>query len=508
MPDFATDSCWYQPDESLGSLQQAALDRNAEAEVVVVGAGITGMSVAYHLSLQGKSVMVLDDGNVGSGMTGRTSAHLSYALDDGYAKIAACHGQQGARLAAESHRRAVEVIEQTVEREGIDCQFQRLDGYLFNPPGQAEAQNLQDELDAARHAGLEVDWVDSAPGLGVGRCLRFPNQAQFHPLLYLAGLVRATQKRGVRIFTQTRVTEIKGGESGHVLTASGLRVNARQIVVATNTPINNRVFVHTKQAAYMTYMVGLRVPAGAVAQALFWDTLEAYHYARLVPKAAQGGQDLLIVGGQDHKVGQGEEYARRFSELVGWARERWPQAGVVDFQWSGEVFEPVDFLGFIGANPGSEENVYVATGDSGHGLTHGTIAGLLLTDLICGRDNPWQSLYDPSRISPWTAADFAGENLNTAAQYVDWFSSGEVDDAEKIPAGGGAVLRQGLQKRACYRDEQGQLFQYSAVCPHLAGLVRWNSLEKTWDCPCHGSRFDRHGLVQVGPANADLKSLD
>ncbi len=306
----------------------------------------------------------------------------------------------------------------------------------------------------------------------------------------------------MRLFTQTRVTEIEGGEHPRVKTGGGLTVRAQHVVVATNTPVNNRAFIHTKQSAYMTYMVGLKVPAGQIQPALFWDTLDAYHYVRLVP----GPSDLLIVGGQDHKVGQGQDHAQRFNLLEAWARERWPMAGSVAYRWSGEVFEPVDFQAFIGANPG-DQNVYVVTGDSGHGLTHGTIAGLLIPQLIAGRDHPWKSLYDPSRINPWTTSNFLSENLNTAAQYADWFRGGDLDSEDEVAKGCGAVVRQGLKKVACYRDEEGNLFRYSAICPHLQGIVRWNRLEKTWDCPCHGSRFDSHGRVVVGPANSDLEEL-
>lgn len=504
MSDFATRSCWYESDQTLLPLKQAALDRDLETEVVVVGGGIAGLSVAYHLTLQGKSVIVLEDGDLGSGMTGRTSAHLSFALDDGYAYIESCHGREGARRAAESHAAAVSAIEESVARESIECQFLRVDGFLFNPPGLPDQKNLQEELEAAQRAGVEVDWVERAPirDFDTGRCLRFRNQGQFHPLRYLAGLARSLRERGVRLFTQTRVTEIEGGEHPRVKTGGGLTVRAQHVVVATNTPVNNRAFIHTKQSAYMTYMVGLKVPAGQIQPALFWDTLDAYHYVRLVP----GPSDLLIVGGQDHKVGQGQDHAQRFNLLEAWARERWPMAGSVAYRWSGEVFEPVDFQAFIGANPG-DQNVYVVTGDSGHGLTHGTIAGLLIPQLIAGRDHPWKSLYDPSRINPWTTSNFLSENLNTAAQYADWFRGGDLDSEDEVAKGCGAVVRQGLKKVACYRDEEGNLFRYSAICPHLQGIVRWNRLEKTWDCPCHGSRFDSHGRVVVGPANSDLEEL-
>lgn len=509
MEDFNTRSCWYPAGKTLDPAQPPPLDQDLETEVVVVGAGISGLSVAYHLSLRGKSVVVLDDGAIGGGMTGRTSAHLSFALDDGYVKIEACHGLEGARRAAESHMAAVAAIQTAVEQEGIECQFLRVDGYLFNPPGTDE-QNLQKELEAARRAGVEVDWVDQAPiaNFRTGGCLRFRNQAQFHPLLYLAGLTRVLLERGVRIYTQTRVNEIRGGPQAQVRTAGGWKVRAQQIVVATNTPVNDRLFVHTKQSAYMTYMISLKLPPGRLQPALFWDTQDPYNYARVVTGASPGIDDLLIVGGQDHRVGQAEDFGRRFANLESWARERWPLCGWVQHRWSGEVFEPVDFQAFIGVNPGAEENVYVVTGDSGHGLTHGTIGGLLLPDLMEGKDHPWKTLYDPSRISPWAALDFFKENLNTATQYADWFRGGDLDSLGELAKGCGAILTDGMKKFACYRDEQGQVYRYSAVCPHLNGLVRWNELEKTWDCPCHGSRFDRNGRVLVGPANTDLEVVE
>lgn len=501
-------SSWYAESSELEVLRQHPLTESIRADVCVVGAGIAGMSTAYLLSQEGKSVVVLDDGPVGGGMTGRTSAHLSCALDNGYANIEACHGREGARLAAESHRRAIDTIEAIARRENIDCQFTRVDGYLFNPPNHS-SDNLQKELDAARRAGLDVEWVERAPmpDFDTGRCLRFPQQGQFHPLRYLAGLTRCLLRNGGRIFTQTHATVMQGGREAVVETAGGHRVGCSHLVVATNSPVNDRFFVHTKQAAYMSYVLALRLPAGSLPPSLYWDTLTAYHYVRIAPGGASDGSDLLLVGGEDHKVGQAHNFEERFRALEEWARQRFPAAGTVDYLWSGEVFEPVDFQAFIGRNPGDYPNVYVATGDSGHGLTHGTIAGLLITDLISGRSNPWEKLYEPSRISPWATGEFLRENFNTALQYRDWLKGGEVESSDSIPAGEGAVVRRGLQRLACYRDQEGKLHQMSAVCPHLQGMVRWNSAEKTWDCPCHGSRFDRFGRVVMGPANADLSPV-
>ena len=278
------------------------------------------------------------------------------------------------------------------------------------------------------------------------------------------------------------------------------------MVVATNTPINNIVVIHTKQAAYRTYAIGVRVPRPSLEKGLYWDTQDPYHYVRSYP--IDDRWDLLIVGGEDHKTGQAEDTEERYSRLASWVQARFSIDGSLEFRWSGQIMETVDGLAFIGRNPGDSSNVYIATGDSGMGMTHGTIAGILLTDLILGRENKWAALYDPSRITLRAAQDFMQENLNVAAQYTDWLTPGEVTSPEEISTGSGSVLRRGLTKLAVYRDEKGDLHERSAVCPHLGCIVKWNGTEQTWDCPCHGSRFDKVGVVINGPAISDLAAAD
>jgi Rieske Fe-S protein len=214
--------------------------------------------------------------------------------------------------------------------------------------------------------------------------------------------------------------------------------------------------------------------------------------------------EILVVGGEDHKTGQADDFDARYARLQDWARIRFPSVGEVVFRWSGQVMEPVDGLGFIGRNPADKQNVYIVTGDSGNGMTHGAIAGILIPDLIAGRKNPWETVYDPSRKSLRAVGDFAKENLNVAKQYKDLITGGDVSSADEIKPGEGAVLRHGLHKVAAYRDDTGVLHQMTAVCPHLKCIVRWNGNEKTWDCPCHGSRFDAMGHVMQGPSVADL----
>jgi glycine/D-amino acid oxidase-like deaminating enzyme/nitrite reductase/ring-hydroxylating ferredoxin subunit len=376
--------------------------------------------------------------------------------------------------------------------------FTGLDGYLFLAEGDTP-ETLELELEAARRAGLRaVEILARAPftSFDTGPCLRFPNQGQFHPLKYLARLAQAIEHDGGRIFTGSHADLIEGGVPG-VVHAGTHVVTADDVVVATNVPVNDRVAIHTKQAPYMTYVIGARVPAGSVPPVLSWDTGDPYHYIRTY-------QDLLIVGGEDHKTGQASDTPQRYARLEAWARQRFPIMGEVEFNWAGQVMETQDYLAFIGRNPMDHDNVYIATGDSGMGITHGTIAGMLLSDLILGRSNPWAGLYDPSRVTLRAAGEFARENSNVALQYTEWLTGGDVASAEEIPPGSGAVLRHGLEKLAAYRDEQGLLHEYLAKCPHLGCIVRWNPAETTWDCPCHGSRFDPYGKVINGPANTDL----
>lgn len=485
---------------------QSRLKESIRTDICIIGAGIAGLTTAYLLAKEGRSVVVLDDGVSGGGMTGRTTAHLTNAYDDRYVEIEKLHGEEGARLTAESHTAAIEKISEIIAAENIDCDFEWLDGFLFCAPEQS-VDLLDDELAASHRAGLSgVEKVARAPvnSFNTGPALRFPRQAQFHPLKYLDGMVKAIMREDGRVFGQTHAAIIKGIEGGAqatVETSHGPVVKSEVVVVATNTPVNDRVAIHTKQAPYVTYVIGVRVPKGSVTRALYWDTGDPYHYVRL---KREDDYDVLIVGGEDHKTGQANDGAERFARLEQWTRERFPLSLEVEYRWSGQVMEPVDGLAFIGRNPLDADNVYIATGDSGQGMTHGTIAGMLLSDLIQGRKNPWEDLYSPSRIRLRSLPEYASENINVAGQYADYMTAGDIKSESELRPGEGAIMRDGVSKIAMHRDENGNVHKLSAVCPHLGCIVAWNSTEQTWDCPCHGSRFSAEGRVYQGPANNDL----
>lgn len=495
--------------------QPGPLSADLQVDVCVIGAGIAGLTTAYLLAREGKLVAVLDDGPVTGGNTQCTTAHLTAVLDERYTRLERLHGVEGTRGAAASHAAAIDRIEDITRAERINCDFSRVDGYLFNPPGET-SDLLDEELEAAVRARVfGVEKVARSPleHFDTGPCLRFPGQAQFHPLRYAAGLVRAILRDGGRIFTGTHATAIEGGTPAHIYTGAGPVVTADEVVVATNTPVDDRFVIHSKQVPYLSYVIGALVPSGSVPKALYWDTAEPCHYVRVQPLSPShvwegdrgpGSHEVLLIGGEDHKTGQAHDQARRYERLESWARERFPMIESVRFRWCGQILQPVDGLGFIGPNPLDAPNVYVATGDSGNGMTHGTLAGMILTDLIMGRENPWASLYDPSRKTLRAAGRFARENFNVIRQFAGWFTPGDVTSAEELAPDTGAVIRRGLTKIAAYRDARGILHQRSAVCPHLGAIVTWNQADRTFDCPCYGSRFDCFGRVINGPANRDL----
>jgi glycine/D-amino acid oxidase-like deaminating enzyme/nitrite reductase/ring-hydroxylating ferredoxin subunit len=506
MARHSTDPAWLDP---LQSVHSPPLTSDMTVDVCVIGAGIAGLTTAYRLAGEGKSIILLDAGSApGGGETRFTTAHLASAIDDRFMEVARIRGADAARLAHESHAAAIDEIDRTVETEGIACGFRRLPGYLFPAPG--DTKTIDDEFEAAKAAGCMVERLASCPASALGSepCLRFESQGTFEPSRYMAGLWAATSGRGVRLFTHTRVTGVVGGKAATVKTEKGHSVSAAAVVVATNTPVHTRFAMHTKLAPYMTYAIAGPVPRGTLPDALFWDTADPYHYIRLITSRDQDSRDtdLLLVGGADHKVGQEPDPGRRWDDLEAWTKARFPDFGGVKHNWSGMVMETLDGLAYIGPDPTGEDNVFLAAGDSGMGLTHGTIAGILLSDVILGRPNPWAELYAPGRLPFKSGTDYASENVNVARQYADWFTGGDVKSVEEIKPGAGAVVRRGLTKLAVFRDQStGTLHVRSAVCPHLSGIVHWNPAEGTWDCPCHGSRFKADtGEAIHGPATSGL----
>jgi len=460
-----------------GETPRAALRGGARADVCVIGAGAAGLCAAYALASAGLGVVVLDEREPGAGESGRTTAHLSCALDKGWVEIERLHGAENARLAAQSHAVAIKRIAKIAELEEISCGFEELDGLSFTEDGRGEG--LEAELAAARRAGLPVEFLERAPldAFDTGPCLRYPRQGQLDPARWLEGLAKAVVRRGGRIFSGTRAVAVRGGERAEVETEGGARVRASSIIVATNSPFNDLIAVHHQQQARRTYAIALEMPETGAPKALLWDDSDPYHYVR--SHRPPEGPPLLIVGGEDHPTGRADDGLARWARLEDWTRARFLTAGAARARWSGQIVEPADGLAFIGRNPLDHPNVYIATGHSGNGITYGMIAGLLLSDLITGRPNEWAYVYEPGRVTPEAAPAYAEDAVAAALQYSGW----------ALPSEGPAPC--GL----------------SSVCRHLGGRVRWNSAERSWDCPVHGARYDARGRALNGPAPADLEKL-
>lgn len=483
-----------------------ALRRHLEVDIAVVGAGVTGLTTAYLLAKAGVSVVVLEAGRVAEGESGRTTAHLTHVAD------ALPHVRRRldlgtTKLVWDGLKLAITQIERTIAEEGLDCDFARVPGYLFT-----DDKDRADDLLAVEKAAHAMGYpcVQACPaglaGAAVDAMLEFPEQGRLHPAKYLAGLAGRLADRRVPIYEDTHVDHIEDGEPVIVSTVTGEEVRCRQVVIASHVPMN-RVTLHTKLAAYRTYVIGLRVPRGAFPDALFWDMQTPYHYVRIQPGSAY---DVLVVGGEDHKTGRMDDGTTPFAALTQFAHRDLGMPHDVLYRWSGQIMEPVDGRPFIGENPGSRHE-FVATGYGGDGMTYGTLAAHMLAERIQGRETPWDKAFDPHRLGLHGVKDvreFVGTNADFPAYLIrDRLDSGLPESPANLRPGEGGLYRLAGRRLAIARLDDGRLVALSPVCTHLGCIVHYNDLERTWDCPCHGSRYSSEGGVLNGPAVKDLEPL-
>ncbi|MGI8611577.1 MAG: FAD-dependent oxidoreductase [Sphingomicrobium sp.] len=496
---MTTSSFWF---DDVGLEKRPALQSDAECDLVVIGSGIAGMSSAYEAARFGWRVIVIDRAEtIGGVMTPRTTAHLATELDDYYFHLIKARGEDDARTYHESQVAAVNRIETICRDEGIDADFTRLDGILV-PAEPAHMGDLSQEYDACRALGVEVEWLDEAPIPlpEETRALRFPNQGRFHPLKYIRGLIGAVEGRGGRIHGGTVYVDHVEEDGGVIIeTEAGHRIRAKAALFATNSPVNDKVTIHTKQVPARTYVIAGPVPKGSVPDLLIWDTLEAYHYVRLQPLSES--EDLLIVGGEDHRTGTANDMDQRFAHLEAWTRECFGSFGEVRYRWSGQVMEPVDFMPYSGRNPGNR-NIYVHTGDSGQGMTNGVAGAINFAALMFEQKAHFAALFDPARkpVSRTTLGEFISGRAEDVANLSEYLTGGDIGSVEELKPGEGAIIRRGASKIAAFRQDDGTVIERSAVCTHVGCIVHWNGLEKCWDCPCHGSQFQTDGQVISGPA--------
>jgi glycine/D-amino acid oxidase-like deaminating enzyme/nitrite reductase/ring-hydroxylating ferredoxin subunit len=503
---MATSSFWF---DDVGLESRPPLMTDADCDLVVVGSGIAGPSTAYEAARFGWKVIVIDRAEtIGGVMTPRTTAHLATELDDYYHYLIKARGEDDARIYYESQVAAVNRVEAICRDEGIDADFTRLDGFLV-PAEPGHMSDLADEYDACQRLGVAVEWADGPfPLFDGGRALRFPDQGRFHPLKYVRGLIGAIEARGGVIHGRTTYVDHREDDAGVRLeTENGRTIRARAAVFATNSPVNDKVAIHTKQIPDRTYVIAGPVPKGSVPDVLVWDTLDAYHYVRLQPLG--DAEDLLIVGGEDHRTGMAKDMDERFAHLERWTRDHYPSFTGARYRWSGQVMEPVDFMPYSGRNPGNQA-IFVHTGDSGQGMTNGVAGALNIAALLFEQKAHFAHVFDPSRkpVAATSLADFFTGRAEDVQNLAGYLTPGEVSSVEEIPPGEGALVRRGARKIAAYRQDDGTVVERSAVCTHVGCLVHWNGLEKCWDCPCHGSQFRPDGSVINGPAIRPLAEVE
>ncbi len=494
-----TPSLWL---DTQPSATYPAMTADVSVDVAIIGAGITGLTLATLLKEAGQTVAVIEMASVGSGVTGRTTAHITEIVDGRYQTLISNFGEEGARLIADSSRSAIDSISERVQRKHIDCDFQRVSGYLYTE-FQEKVKEIESEVEAAQKCGVTCELTHSVPlPFPVQTALKVDNQAEFHPLKYLAALAKDIPGAGSHLFEETHVESFEDGEPCRVITNHGI-VTARSIVLATHTPLGLNISLQTRVTAYRSYVIAVHLENQDVPVGLFWDTEDPYNYIRSY-------DDLVIIGGRDHKTGQDEEAESRYDELEAYARVHFNVRDVA-YRWSAQVYEPVDAAPYIGKNPGSE-HVYVATGYGGNGMTYGTIAAHLLADLLLEHANRWSEVYDPARFKPLASAgDFIKENINVAEHLVaDRFAAPDANTLSEVSAGQGKIVEINGEKVAAYRSPDGSLHLLAPQCKHMGCLVQWNNAENTWDCPCHGGRYSSLGEVIEGPptSNLDAKTIN
>jgi len=472
----------------------APLTHDLRVDVAVVGGGITGITAALNLVKAGKRVVLVEAHALCEGESANTTAHLTTAVDARYVTIKKNFGEEAARLVFRASQDAIHQIAALSAWMKIDCAFRVVPGYLYAEK-EKDLRDLHLEYETLRALGAPVENTRDVP-LPFKTCgaVRFDANARFNPSLYLEGLLHALTDSGCRIYENTPVVEFHDGEPGLLRTPKG-RISADSIILATHAPLN-RLFVQTKLVHYRSYAMAFLYD-GEIGDGLFWDTESPYHYIR---KATVDNANYIIVGGEDHKTGQEDHADLAFERLLSYSKERFGVHAAAN-RWSGQIIESIDGLPFIGRNSACT-NVYIATGFAGNGLTFGTVAGNLLSDLVLGRQNPYEEIFSATRVKPVAGATaFMGQAVDYPAHLIgDRLGEGEGGEVSHLPPGEGRVLRVGNESLAVYRDELGALHALSPVCTHLGCHVKFNSAEKSWDCPCHGSRFSIDGVVMNGPA--------
>ena len=474
------------------------LQKNIDVEIAIVGAGITGLTAAYELAKSGIKYCVLDSAKVAGGVSGHTTGHLTTIMDMYYYHIIKDFSLEKAKDVYDAVLFSRKYIEKIVQLENIDCDLKKVPAYYY-AEDEDQLKILKDELEAFDKIGIKYAQDNGFPlPFEALEFARIEGMAQFNAVKYLSGLARTIPNASEKIYEDSHVEEIKKQEGHYVLKTKKGSVTARKVILATHSPAGFNL-IQTELLPYMSYVMAAELEE-PLPEALFYDMKEPYNYIRTYKL---NNKQYSIIGGFDHRTGQGDE-ADHHRQLEEYIRNHF-RVRDIQYKWSAQVFEPADSIPYIGKSP-QAENVYIATGFAGDGLIYGSLAGKILADTAMGIPNVYIDLFDPSRIKPVAAAkDFLKHNVEVAKDFVKGRMNTDVEDTDEIPPGEGAIVKINGDKFAVYRSEEGELHHLSPVCTHLKCIVQWNNDHKSWDCPCHGSRFQATGEVLSGPA---MKALE
>ena len=475
----------------------------ADYDVVIVGAGITGITTALLLQQAGKKCIVIEAHNICFGTTGGTTAHLNTLLDTPYKQIIKNFGVENAKLVATAAADALLLIKENVEKFAINCGFENASAFLF-AQNDDQVKELDELYEASLQAGLNISYADSLPIVtNFIKAVEVKGQAKFNPVLYVYTLAKAFEEAGGIIIQHCRVNNAEQNEKVDIETDQG-KIKASALIYATHIPPGINL-LHMRCAPYRSYAMAIRLKNNNYPDNLTYDMYDPYHYYRT---QKVNGRNYLIAGGKDHKTAHEENTNACFLQLENDIRKIFEIDEVV-YKWSSQYFEPADGLPYIGHLPGQPGNIFVATGFGGNGMTYSNVAALLLTDLILNKSNKYTELFDPNRIKPIAGfANFIKENADVAKHIITGFFSAEkLESLSGISPGEGKIVKFEDHTIAIYKDEARNLHALNAKCMHMKCTVSWNNAEQSWDCPCHGARYDCDGKVLTGPSDRDMQVL-
>jgi glycine/D-amino acid oxidase-like deaminating enzyme/nitrite reductase/ring-hydroxylating ferredoxin subunit len=501
--DGAQTSLWQ---DKTGSYSARAVALPQEVvDVLIVGGGITGITTGLLLQKAGQSCLVAESHNICFGTTGGTTAHLNTVLDTSYTNIIKDFGELDAQLVAGAAKDALALFKRHVLEYNIDCGYEEKDGFVYSQDDK-QTKELEDMYRDSKKAGVEVEYTDSIPvPVPFQKALVYRHQAQIHPARYVYALAAEFEKAGGILMQGCRVGHKVEETAGVLITDSNLgTIRARNIIYATHIPPGVNL-LHFRCAPYRSYAMAVKLKDDNYPNGLAYDMQEPYHYHRT---QVIDGERYLIVGGEDHKTAHQEHTETCFGHLGAYIQKHYA-VDSIPFRWSSQYFEPSDGLAYIGKLPGAPDHVYVATGYSGNGITYSHIAAITLSDLIVRGDSDFKEVFDPRRAKP--AAEFTRfikENVDVVKEFVARrFEAQKIKGLVDLAPGEGRLVKFEGHNLALYKDEQGGIHALDPVCPHAYCMVGWNSAEKSWDCPCHGSRFSVDGEVLTGPTHTNLQKI-